>query len=254
MLEQVLDVVSLHDDVSSQAQEIDVPHALRADPQGSKSRPIAQDLPITVSIVRTPEQLQRVCDLRASAYGARNSQFGALLTKPEKADLEPGNVILIAESKMTGEVLGTMRIHTNLYGVVPMETVVDIPVEMRGQLLSEACRFCIKPGADSSCVRLALFKAIYLYCYANQVQYILCVAKKPLNKVYKGLGFKPLNGGGEEQWERVSYVGNIEHSMLALDILKVDAIWQEKSHHLYGFIRRTYHPDIKIFSSMYSSY
>lgn len=244
-----MDVDSLREDVAADVQEIEVPHALRVDARASKSRPIAQDLPITVSIVRTPEQLQRVCDLRASAYGARNSQFGALLAKPEKADSEPGNIVLMATSKETGEVLGTMRIHTNLFGVVPMETIVPVPEYMQGQLLAEACRFCIKPGEHSACVRLALFKSIYLYCYANQVQYILCVAKKPLNKVYKGLGFKPLNGGCEEQWARVSYVGNIEHSMLVLDILRVDALWYESSHHLYGFVRRAYHPDIKIFSS-----
>lgn len=249
MLEQALDVISLHDDVSSQAQEIDVPHALRIDERGSKSRPVAQDLPITVSIVRTPEQLQRVCDLRASAYGARNFQFGSLLTKPEKSDVEAGNIVLMAESKENGEVLGTIRIHTNLFQSVPMESAIAMPPKLKDQLLAEVCRFCIKCNENSAIVRLALFKALYLYCYANQVQYLLCGARKPINKMYKSLGFIPLDGGDQEKWVRVGYAGNIEHSMLVLDVLRVDSLWRESNHRFYDFIRKSYHPDLKIFSN-----
>jgi hypothetical protein len=212
----------------------------------------AEDLPMTVRIVRTPEQLERVCELRSAAYGLRNPQVGARLTQPEEADFDAGTVVLIAESKQTGEVVGTLRIHTNLFQAVPMEGVVELPSTLQGQLVAEACRFCVKGSFNSPFVRLALFKAIYLYCYANQVQFLLCVARKPLNELYKSLGFRPLNGSNEEQWERVSYVGNLEHSMLMLDVLRVDSLWYETGHPCYQFIRRTYHPDIQIFSAVSS--
>lgn len=216
------------------------------------TQPVAEDLPMTVRIVRTPEQLLRVCELRSSAYGLRNPALGSALKTPESADYDPGTVVLIAEAKDTGEVVGTMRIHTNLFQPVPMESVIDLPHNLQGQLVAEACRFCVKGSFNSPFVRLALFKAIYLYCYANQVQFLLCGARKPLNEMYKSLGFVPLNGSSQEWWVPVSYASNLPHSMLMLDVLRVDSHWFETGHPCYQFVRRTYHPDIQIFSAVSS--
>ena len=207
---------------------------------------------MTIKIVRTPEQLQRVCDLRSMAYGLRNPSLGAALKLPEPADFDPGTVVMIAESKESGEVVGTLRVHTNLFQPVPMEGVVDLPAHLQGQLVAEACRFCVKGSFNSPFVRLALFKAIYLYCYANQVQFMLCGARKPLNDIYKSLGFVPLNGKQEEWWVPVPYASNLPHSMLMLDVLRVDNQWFESGHPCYHFVRRTYHPDIQIFSAVSS--
>lgn len=247
MLEQVLDVVTSESDVVRRVESLAAAAALLStethDEVVARNRPVAQELPFKVSIVRTAEKLQQVCDLRAVAYSVRNSTFGALLVKPEPSDLEPGNVVLIAECKETGQVLGSMRIHTNLFNPVPMETVIAMPKFMQGQLLAEACRFCIKQGENSSLVRLALFKTSYLYCYSNQIEYFLCVAKKPLNRVYKSMGFKPIDGGDSDIWLPVGYVANIEHSMLVMNIID---LWGDRAHKFYGFFRGTYHPDLVI--------
>ena len=214
---------------------------------------VAQELPITIRIVRTPEQLQRVCELRSTAYGHRNPALGQTLSQPESADFDPGTVVLIAESKSSGEVVGTLRIHTNLFQPVPMEGVIDLPPHLQGQLVAEACRFSVRGSFNSPFVRLALFKAIYLYCYANQVQFLLCGARKPLNEIYKSLGFVPLNGAAQEWWVPVSYASNLPHSMLMLDVLRVDSHWFETGHPCYQFVRRTYNPDIQMFSAASST-
>lgn len=219
-----------------------------------RSQVKSEDLPIRVRIVRTPEQLERVCELRSLAYSQRNPALGERLKKPEDVDFDPGTVVFLAESKEDGLAVGTMRIHTNLFQPVPMQTVVPMPERLQGQLLAEACRFCARSTYNNPLVRLALFKATYLYCYANQVQFLLCVARPPLNEVYKSLGFEPLNGGPEEQWERISYVGNMEHSLLVADILLGEKNWRESNNPYYEFLGRTYHPDIQIFSAASSAW
>jgi hypothetical protein len=212
----------------------------------------SEELPIRVRIVRTPEQLEGVCELRSLAYGQRNPALGELLKKPEEVDFDPGTVVLLAESKEDGQAVGSMRIHTNLFQPVPMQSVVDMPENLQGQLLAEACRFCARPSFNSPMVRLSLFKAIYLYCFANQVQFLLCGARAPLNELYKSLGMVPLDGGSEEIWRPVSYAGNLDHSMLMLDVLLAEKHWRESGHPCYEFVGRTYHPDIQIFSAVSS--
>jgi len=219
---------------------------------GGGVRPVrlaAQDLPITVKIVRTPEQLQRVCELRSIAYGARSPELGEKFSMPEAADHDAGNVVFIAEDKETGEVVGSVRLHTNLFKPVPLETVTDIPAHMHGQLFAEPCRLCTRKTYANPLVSMTLFKAIYLYCYANQVQYLLCAAREPLNQIYKSMGFSPLNGGHDEEWIPLQYAGNLLHSLLVMDVLMAEAFWRENKHPCYDFVGRTYHPGIQIFSA-----
>jgi hypothetical protein len=223
--------------------------ALKSENTTKPSRLAAQDLPITVKIVRTSEQLQRVCHLRSVAYGLRSPDLGEKFSVPEPADHDAGNVVFIAEDKETGSVVGSVRLHTNLFKQVPLESVAEIPDQLRGQLLAEACRLCVRKDYSNSLVSMILFKAIYLYCFANQVQFLLCVAREPLNQIYKSMGFSPLNGGDEEQWMPISYVGNLPHSLLLLDVLMAETFWRENKHPFYDFVGRTYHPDIQIFSA-----
>lgn len=206
----------------------------------------ANALPFVVRVVRTQEHLNQVCALRAEAYGRRLPAFGQSLQAPEAADHAPGTTILMAQDKATGAVVGTMRIHSNLHESLPIEGAFKFPKSMRGQLLVELCRFSIQPGYNNTSVRLALFKAMYLYCYAHQVQYIWVAARRPLNRIYKSLGFK--SPGDDELWVPLSYANDIPHSILSFDVLAAERLWFDIRHPLYEFMVRTYHPDIQVFS------
>lgn len=219
-----------------------------------RSQVKSEELPIRVRIVRTPEQLQRVCELRSLAYGLRNPALGELLSKPESVDFDPGTVVLLAECKATGEVVGSIRIHTNLFAPIPMQTIIDLPEKFNHLMLAELCRFCVSKSYGWPLVRMAIFKATYLYCYANQVQYTMCVARSPLNELYKTLGFVPLHDGPEDLWMPVSYVGNLEHSLLYIDVVLGEKSWRETKQPYYDFLGRTYHPDIQIFSAASSAW
>lgn len=206
----------------------------------------ANTLPFVVRVVRTEAQLREVCALRAEAYGRRMPAFGQSLRQPEASDRGAGTAILMAQDKSTGQVVGTMRIHSNLHETLPIEGVFRFPKSMRGQLLVELCRFSIQPGYNNTAVRLALFKAMYLYCYAHQVQHIWVAARRPLDRIYKSLGFKP--PGADELWVPLSYADDIAHSILSFDVLAAERLWFDMRHPLYEFMVRTYHPDIQVFS------
>lgn len=220
---------------------------------GSGAAVEAKLLPFTVRVVRTPEQLKRVCEVRALAYGRHLPEFGATLVEPEPADWAPGTVILVAQSKDTGETIGTMRIHTNAHEPLPVQGIVPVPPEISRHLMVEVCRFSIRPGFTKSLARLALFKALYLYCYASQVQYMVVTARHPLNEIYKSLGFVPVQGG-PEQWVPIPYTGNLPHSVLMFNVLMAERHWHDIGHPLYEFMGCTYHPDIQVFAAVSSAW
>lgn len=214
---------------------------------------VGNKLPFTVKVVRTESQLRRVCEVRALAYGRHIPAMGLALREPEPDDRAPGNVILIAEDKKTGVTVGTMRIHTNTHRHLPLQGYTTLPAHMQGQLLVEVCRFSVRAGYSAGQVRLALFKALYLYCHAAQAQYMVVAARKPLNEIYKSLGFKPLQGD-EEHWVSLAYANDLAHSMLAFNVPLAEHLWQALRHPLYEFMRQTYHPDIQVFSAISSSW
>lgn len=212
----------------------------------------ANALPFVVRVVRTEEQLQKVCELRSVSYGRHLPEFGKTLAEPEPPDRMAGTVILLAQDKATGLAIGTMRIHLNTHEALPVQSAVPLPASVRGYLLAEVSRLSVRPGYNEMKVRVALFKALYLYCYANQVQFILVAARRPLDKIYKSLGFKPL--GGQEQWVPLPYANNIAHTVLVFDVLVAERTWHDIKHPLYEFMVRTYHPDIQVFAAVSSGW
>jgi hypothetical protein len=209
-------------------------------------------LPFVVRLVRTEAQLQKVCELRAASYGHHLPEFGESLLQPDSHDTKQGTVIFVAEDKVTGEAVGTIRIHLNTHNPLPLEAALKLPGHIDGHFLVEVSRLSVRPGYNQMSVRLALFKALYLYCYANQVQYMLVTARRPLDRIYKSLGFSPING--VDQWIPIPYTGNIEHTVLVFDVLMADRNWYDESHRLYPFMRQTYHPDIQVFSAVSSGW
>jgi hypothetical protein len=209
-------------------------------------------LPFVVRLVRTELQLHKVCELRAAAYGHHMPEFGERLMEPESYDTEPGTVILVAEDKITGSAVGTLRIHLNTHKKLPLEAAITLPERMQGHFLVEISRLSVRPGYSQMDVRLALFKAAYLFCYANQVQYMLVGARRPLDRIYKSVTFKPING--KDEWIPLAYANNIEHTVLVFDVLMAERIWYHENHRLYPFFKQTYHPDLQVFSAVSSGW
>ena len=84
-------------------------------------------LPFTVRAVRNESDLMKAVRIRQTAYGRHLPGLAALLRVPEPYDREDGSVVLLAESKLDGSPLGTMRIQTNRYGKLGLEDSVVLP-------------------------------------------------------------------------------------------------------------------------------
>ena len=67
-------------------------------------------LPFTVSVVRSDEELDKAVSMRHSAYARHVPDLADRLKAPEPCDYDGGSVVLLAESKLDGSPLGTMRI------------------------------------------------------------------------------------------------------------------------------------------------
>src|SRR3970040_455451 len=78
--------------------------------------PMAEErLPFTVRGVRPEPTLGKAVKIRQAAYGRHVPEFAQLLKVPESCDREKGSVVLLAESKLDGSPLGSLRLQFNLF-------------------------------------------------------------------------------------------------------------------------------------------
>lgn len=201
-------------------------------------------MPFTIRIVSSEQQLHKAVHVRHRAYARHIPVVAARLTAPEPLDHEPGSVVLLAESKLDGSPLGTMRIQTNRYQPLALEQSVDLPDWLQGRRLSEAARLGVGEGRVGRVVKTALFKAYYQYCLFAGVEWMVVTGRAPLDKQYERLMFKDVYP--ERGFIPMRHVGNIPHRVLAFDVAAAERNWREAGHPLYDFVFRTYHPDIEL--------
>ena len=210
-----------------------------------------EHLPFTVRIVKNPNDLQKVADLRQQAYARHIPKFAQQLTAPEVADTCPDTYVFLVESKDGaqeggGRSLGTMRIHINRNHTLPLESTIQLPEPFQNQTLAEAVRFAIIDGQIGQQARNALFKAFYLMCVALKVEWMVICARPPVHKLYLGLLFEDISP--DDKPVIMPHINNIPHRVLCMRVREVESLWYNAEHPLYQFIFETYHPDIVITS------
>jgi hypothetical protein len=201
-------------------------------------------LPFTVRIASTDRQLERAVRLRQAAYARHVPEFAAQLEKPEAADADPGSIVLFAESKFDGSVLGTMRIQTNRYGNLGIEESIELPDWLHSASLAEATRLGVSEGREGRLVKTVLFKAYFQYCQRAKVDWMVITARKPLDRQYEALMFKDVMGPGE--YIPMHHVGGIPHRVMAFHIATAEMRWIASNHPLYNFMCNVFHPDIDL--------
>ena len=171
-------------------------------------------LPFTVRVASDHARLRKAVDLRQQAYGRHVPALGELLRREEPKDRERGCIVLIAESKLDGQPLGTMRIQTNRHAPLAIEASVDLPPSLAHCSLAEATRLGVALGRAGRVVKTMLFKAFYLYCLAEGIEWIVIGARPPLDRMYESLLFTDLLP--ELGAVPLKHAGNIPHRILAL--------------------------------------
>lgn len=195
------------------------------------------------------DELNSVTRIRQQAYGRHLPQFAQSLASPELADFETDTVVLLATAKLDNAPLATMRIHTNRNKPLPLEQAVTLPDAMHSDALAEAVRFSVvNDRSGGGVIRNALFKAFYLICVADNIDWMVICARNPLHKLYLKLLFKDIFPNGCPVI--LPYAHNIPHRVLKLRVSEVKPLWYETNHPLFNFFFNTYHPDLEdIFSS-----
>jgi len=201
-------------------------------------------LPFTIRAARSEGALQKAVSIRQRAYGRHVPALGELLRFAEAKDREPGCVVLVAESKLDGSPLGTLRIQTNRHQPLALEASVELPQWLEGQVLGEATRLGVAEGRAGRVVKTMLFKALYLYCLDQGIDWMVIGARPPLDRMYEGLLFTDVFPG--KPFFPLKHAGNIPHRILALDIGAADARWRLAKHPMYDLFRTTRHPDIDV--------
>jgi hypothetical protein len=201
-------------------------------------------LAFSVRIVRNQKDLAKAVVIRHAAYARHMPEFAEKLRVPETLDSEPGVVVLLAESKLDGTPLGTLRIQSNAHMALKVEQSVTLPRWLRDRPLVEVSRLGIVGGATGRMVETVLIKAAFQYCEQDGIDWAIVAARAPLDRQYDQLMFEDLYP--EQGFIPMRHGNNIPHRVLGFEIDSGHQRWIDAGHPLLNFFCHTHHPDIDI--------
>ena len=201
-------------------------------------------LPFTVRVASSEEEIEKAVSIRHSAYARHVPAFAEGLRAAEECDYQAGSVVLLAESKLDGSPLGTMRVQINRFRKLSLEQSVELPDWLKDKNLAEATRLGISLGRQGRVVKVMIFKAFLLYCLDNDIDWMVITARSPLDSQYDALLFQDVFP--DRGFIPMQHVGNIPHRVMALAPRMVESMWREARHGLYECFFRTRHPDIDV--------
>lgn len=199
-------------------------------------------LPFTVRPVRDRRAMDRAVHTRHHAYARHLPTLAATMTGPDDLDAGYGVIVLLAESKLDGSSLGTIRIHCNEDVDLPLEKSVDLPNNFLFHRLAEATRLAVTGGVNASVVKNALFKAFFQYCLKNDIHSAVIAGRPPLDRMYERLMFQEVFPG--EGCVDLLHAGNLPHRIMFLDIKTAAERWQKAAHPMFEYFMETHHPDL----------
>lgn len=204
---------------------------------------VSESLPFRVEIA-SGKTLMDVASLRAASYGKHLPALGTKLSEPESSDFDLGCEVFVARSKLDGGLLGTFRTHANVFKALPLESSLRLPHRLTGTRMVETTRLCVKANPNASVVRSALFKALHLYCVAQEIDWMMAAGRRPVDRIYDGLQFKDVDEAGK--FYPMEHAGGIPHRVMNLAPNQVAPMWAASKHPLYDFFFKTSHLDIDL--------
>jgi hypothetical protein len=209
----------------------------------------SSSLSFSVRLARCEADLLAAARVRAQAYGHHLPTLGSTLAQPDAMDRQAAMGVLLCRDKTTHNPIGTARVQRgNPLRTLQLESSVILPPWLSGHTRAEITRLAVAPGADSQ-ARLALFKASYLYCLANQIRWLVIGARSDaLIRIYRGLGF--IDVLAPDQRVPLTHAGGLPHRILAFDVVAAERTWLAKGHGLYPFMVDTFHPDLQLFGEL----
>ncbi|AUT74226.1 N-acyl amino acid synthase FeeM domain-containing protein [Paraburkholderia hospita] len=200
-------------------------------------------LPFTIKVVSNHSELDKAVEMRRAAYRRHLPEFAETMGV-EALDGAPGTVVLLAQSRLDGGPLGTMRVQTNVFDPLAVEQSVQLPDWLGQARLAEATRLGVARGAIGRMVKVALCKAYYMFCAQNGVDWMLITARSPLDREYEAMLFEDVYG--QNEFLPMSHVGGLPHRVMAKPVALVRQRWAKVNHPFYGFFFETDHVDIDV--------
>lgn len=220
-----------------------LPHCATDTPFPTERPLPTQALPFTVRLASKTHDLPGLVALRALAYGRHLPGMDEVLKAPEPDDLREDVVLLVAQSKADGRLLGSLRLISNQCRPVSLEGALPADSPLRGRKLGEVGRLTVLPGAHGRLVSSALYKAAFEASAKAGIEHVLLTARAPVDRLYRGMQLKDVLGG------RRIPVGNtlgVPHTLYELPIKEAVTRWRQAQTPFYGFVALTHHPDILV--------
>jgi hypothetical protein len=229
-------------------------HSLFSDPsvarnpvvggEAAKSTNKIERLAFSVRLVRNDADLAKAVYVRHAAYARHMPEFAEKLRQAESIDSDPGVVVLLAESKLDGAALGTLRIQSNAHAPLKVEQSVTFPRWLRDRPLVEVSRLGIVGGSIGRLVKTVLIKAAFQYCERDGIDWAIVAARAPLDRQYDQLLFEDLYP--EQGFIPMRHGNNVPHRVLGFEIDTGEQRWTDADHPLLNFFCNTSHPDIDV--------
>jgi hypothetical protein len=194
--------------------------------------------------VRTQDELFKAVAVRYEAYSRHLPELGRRLTAPEPADSRPGYTVLLAENRLDGTPLATIRLQTNDVEPLVLEQSIDLPDWLQGRRLAEATRFAVASQVRGRYVSYVMFKAFWQFCLERDIEWMVVCARPPLDRIYLSLLFEDVVAGGA--FVPLKHAANVPHRVLAFNVTTSEPRWRTAGHPYYPFMALTVHPDIRI--------
>ena len=205
---------------------------------------VVERLPFNISIARSEDDIASAIEIRRSAYGRHVPELAATMTNADALDCQGGTVILLAKAKLDGAPIGTLRIQAGGPNPLLLERSVELPEPYQGARRAEATRLGICVGRIGRVAKAALYKAFYLHCVAEDIEYMVVAGRHPVDRDYVGLRFRDVFDEGA--MFPMAHAGNTPHRVLALRVPDVKRVWENPRHPLYRFFFESEHPDIQL--------
>jgi hypothetical protein len=206
-----------------------------------------ENLPFIVVISRDESTAARLLATRDRAFNRHAHPFKNTEGFKKTLKADPG-LIISAMLKTSGECLGSVKIESNFDDPFYFEKEVSTPdlADRIGSIYLS--RLSVTEGQIGLTVRLALWKAVYLYAHARQSQYVYGFVDIPRHRLYRSFGFEPaIDGNPDLTLECHEF---LPMKLVRSEVNAFQATLQRTSQKAEEFFFQTRHPDILIFSSV----
>lgn len=203
-----------------------------------------ESLPFTVRLVRNEDDLNKAVQIRHSAYARHMPKVAQTLIFPEKSDTQDGVVVLLAESKLDGSPLGSVRIQTNRYRPLSLEKSIQLPAWLKDQSLAQVSRFGIVNGTIGRMVKMVLVKGCLQYSERSGINWNVIAARAPLDRAYRQLTYQDIFP--DMGYIPLAHMDNVPHRIMGFEVETCTTRLTQLNHPLLNFFCHTHHIDLDV--------